>query len=299
MKKTVSMLLALVMVLALCVPVLAAEASPVRLAQVDSYENGELVQQTKLSYYEGTRLQQQDETQYIYDEDGQLRFTAQTVTSYDEDGRTTIVDTTTTNGSGEVVYTEQTVYVRDSENVLLETVTESGLGDDTEISVVYYDFEYDDQGRVAVETQTSNGEVVFIREFTYDDQGRVAAALSRMSEYGWSYFNEYTYDDAGRMIANRLTYDNGTPGSYLEYAFEPDPYFDLRYSLHYMDGAVKPSFKPSDDAFYAEVPAAAGQPELSFSLQDTPQLTYDEAGYLVLADAGNGNSLQFTYEPAA
>ncbi len=298
MKKTVSVVLALVMVLALCAPALAAEGS-VRLVQADNYENGFLRRQTKLSYYEDGRLEQQDVTLYTYDGSGGAIGSVQTVTSYNERGLVAVVDATTRDAEGETVDTAQTVYVRNGDGALLETVTEAGLGENTDLSVVFYSFEYDDQGRVAVETQSAGGVDFLIREYTYDDQGRVAATLSRMGEYGWSYRNEYTYDDAGRMIADRVTYDNGTPGTYLEYSYEPDPYFQLRYSMQYMDGAVMPSLKPSDDAFYAEVPGAEGQPELSFSLHDTPQLTYDEAGYLVLADAGNGNCLRFTYEPAA
>ncbi len=298
MKKTVSMVLALVMVLVLCVPALAAE-SPVRLVQVDSYENGFLRRQTKLSYSEDGRLEQQDVTLYTFDGSGGAIGSTQTVTSYNEKGLVAIVDATVRDGEGVTVDTAQTVYVRDGEGALLETVTEAGLGEDTDISVVFYSFEYDDQGRVAVETQSAGGVDFLIREYTYDDQGRVAATLSRMGESGWSYFNEYIYDSDGRMIADRVTYDNGTPGTCLEYSYEPDLYFQLRYSVQYMDEAMKPSLKPSNDAFYAEVPGTEGQPELSFSLQDVPQLTYDEAGYLVLADAGNGNCLQFTYEPAA
>ena len=63
-KRTMSMLLALAMIFALCVPALAAGDSPVRLTQVDIYSDGMLYQHYELSYYEGTQLREQRVSTY-------------------------------------------------------------------------------------------------------------------------------------------------------------------------------------------------------------------------------------------
>ena len=133
------------------------------------------------------------------------------------------------------------------------------------------------------------------REYTYDEKGRVLTINNRVTIYGWSYLNEYTYDDQDHVVTNRVTYDNGAPGTYWEYSYEPDAYFELRYSLQYQDDPAK--IKPANPAFYAEIATTEGRPGLSFGLYGTPELFYDEDGYLVKADAGEGNYIEFTYEP--
>ena len=291
-KRTLCMLLALTMVMALGAPALAAGDSPVRLARVEIYSEGLLSEQIDLTYYDGGGLKEEITDSYYYDEAGQTVHSSHIVVSYSMDGRTEQqVSTYVTDG--QTAGTDQLVYIYDENGDLLEDVDEYTEGDSSTVNVNNYEYEYDGQGRLAFTTQYNGGVAFQSKEYTYDEKGRVSTVNNRMEDYGWAYLNEYTYDDQDRVVTNRVTYDNGAPGTYWEYSYEPDAYFQLRYSLQYTE-----ELKPVASWFYAEVPGEEGQPGLSFGLRNTPLLTYDEAGYLVLADAGEGNYIAFTYEPA-
>ena len=297
-KRTLCMLLALAIVMAPGAPALAAGDSPVRLARVEIYSEGLLYEQIDLTYYEGGQLKEEiTETNY-YDEAGQVIDSSHIVVSYGMDGQMEQQEITYMTG-GQTVATETLEYTYDGNGELVEDVDTYTGGDSTTVTVNNYEYEYDDQGRLAYTVQYDGEEAFQSKEYTYDEAGRVATVNNRMDSYGWAYLNEYTYDDQDRVVTNRVTYDNGAPGTYWEYSYEPDAYFQLRYSLQYSEDALKPVLKPVGSTFYAEVPAGEGQPGLSFGLRNMPQLSYDEAGYLVMADAGGGSYISFTYEPAA
>ena len=295
-KKIVSMLLALAIVLTLGAPVLAAEDSPVRLTRVEIYSDGLLYQLVELSYFEDGHLQEQSAETYYYDGSGPAAQSSRVVTTYNTDGRAE-KDESAYMLNGEVTASESVAYTYDEDGQLIESVDEFAQEGYSSSSVNTYDYEYDDQGRLAVTTQYSDGEAIQAKEYTYDEKGRVATINNRMVSYGWAYLNEYTYDEEDRVVTNRVTYDNGAPGTYWEYAYESDTYFQLRYSMQYNEDA-ETVYKPVGGAFYAEIPSREDFPGLSFSLRNTPQLIYDEAGYLVMADAGEGNYISFFYEPA-
>ncbi len=288
------MLLALAMILALCVPALAAGDSPVRLTQVDIYSDGMLYQHYELSYYEGTQLREQRVATYWPETKGLQYDTS--VTTYSEQGLTQTVEGTFVD-NGETVSTAKQTCTYDGNGDMVESVNESVDYGTERSSTNTYTYTYDDGGNLLSSTQYTDGEENMTREYTYDGQGRVLTINNRVTVYGWSYLNEYTYDDQDRVITNRVTYDNGAPGSYWVYSYEPDAYFELRYSLQYQDDPAK--LKPANPAFYAEIPAAEGRPGLSFGLHGTPMLSYNADGYLARADAGEGNYIEFTYEPAA
>ena len=289
MKKTVSIVLALVMAFALCVPALAAGESPVRLTKVEIYDSGKLYQTVELSYDENGKLSQRHQVTYP---DEQMSI--DNVTDYDGDGHVT-VDPNTYYMGGEAAQQSTVTSTYNAEGYLAQDVTEVVSEGQTITSTLTYEYEYAPNGFPASILQKNDGEEFQRRVYTYDEKDRVATIDNQMLEYGWSYMNEYTYDDQDRLIANMVTFDNGAPSNYWEYSYEEDPFFQLRYSIFYQDGALK----PDGGNFYAEIPASDGQPGLSFGLNGAPAFTYDEAGYMTMADAGGGSFIQFTYEPAA
>lgn len=291
------MILALAMILALGAPALAAEDIPVRLARAEIYSEGRLYQLVELSYFDDGHLREQSAETYYYDESGQAAQSSRVVTTYNTDCRAE-KDESAYMLNGEVTATESVTYTYDEEGRLIENTDDFVQEDYSYSTVNTYDYEYDDQGRLAVTTQYSDGEAIQSKEYTYDDQGRVSTINNRMVSYGWAYLNEYTYDEEDRVVTNRVTYDNGAPGSYWEYAYESDAYFQLRYGMMYNESEAGAGYKPAGSSFYAEIPTREDHPGLSFSLQDTPQLIYDAAGYLVMADSGEGNYISFFYEPA-
>lgn len=289
MKKTVSIVLALVMAFVLGVPALAAGESPVRLVKAEIYDSGKLYQTVEMTYDDNGRLRQRHQVTYL---DEQMSIDE--VTDYDEDGHAT-VDANIYYMGGEVAQQATVTSTYNDEGYIAQDVTEALVNGETVTSTVTYEYEYAPNGYPASILQKQDGEEFQRRVYTYDDKDRVVTIDNQMLAYGWSYLNEYTYDDQDRLIANLVTFDNGAPSNYWEYSYDEDPFFQLRYSVFYQDGALKP-----DGAnFYAEIPASDGQPGLSFGLNGAPAFTYDQAGYMTMADAGNGSFIQFTYEPAA
>ncbi len=289
MKKTVSMLLALAMAFCLSVPALAAGDSPVRLTKVEIYDSGKLYQTVELTYDENGKLSQRHQVTYP---DEQMSIDE--VTDYDGDGHVT-VDANTYYMGGEASQQSTVTSTYNDEGYIAQDVTEIVSNGETMTSTLTYEYEYAPNGFPASILQKNDGEEFQRRVYTYDEKDRVTTIDNQMLQYGWSYMNEYTYDDQDRLIANMVTFDNGAPSNYWEYSYEEDQFFQLRYSIFYQDGALKP-----DGAnFYAEIPAGDGQPGLSFGLNGAPAFTYDQAGYMIMADAGSGSFIQFTYEPAA
>ena len=289
MKKTVSIVLALIMAFVLCVPALAAGESPVRLVKAEIYDSGKLFQTVEMTYDDAGRLRQRHQVTYP---DEQM--SVDNVTEYDENGNV-VVDTNVYNMAGEAAQQSTVTSTYNAEGYIAQDVTEALVDGETVTSTTTYEYEYAPNGFPASILQKTDGEEFQRRVYTYDEKDRVTTIDNQMLQYGWSYMNEYTYDDQDRLIANMVTFSNGAPSNYWEYSYDEDQFFQLRYSMYYQDRALKPN---STD-FYAEIPASDGQPGLSFGLTGAPAFTYDEAGYMTMADAGGGSYIQFTYEPAA
>ena len=78
MKKTVSIVLALIMAFVLCVPALAAGESPVRLVKAEIYDSGKLFQTVEMTYDDAGRLRQRHQVTYP---DEQMRSSLWTASS--------------------------------------------------------------------------------------------------------------------------------------------------------------------------------------------------------------------------
>lgn len=295
MRRILCALLALVTVLSLSVSAMAAEDSPVRLTHVEIYSEGKIYQSVDISYYTGTHMHERHDLQYMYDETGEEPAgSVESTVVYDENGRE-VSSSNTYMEAGEISATAESRNTYGDNGGIAERAIDTVQGGETTTSVTSYTYEFAPNGYPATILEQIDGEDYMRRVYTYDEQDRVATIDNQMLMYGWSYFNEYVYDDQDRVVANRVTFDNGAPGTYWEYTYDPDLYFDLRYSVEYSEDGLK----PNGTTFYAEVPVRGERTGVSFSLAGAPELTYDDDGYLIRADSGNGNYIEFTYEPCA
>lgn len=293
MKRMTSILMAAALLLSLCAPVLAAEEAPAyRLTQVTYYSSDGRSDVYTLVYNgDGVypdELQGPTSTwHYTYDEQGRL--TADTMeTEYTTTERTYAYDEagnmveTTRNTTSDYSTSEKTTYTYDENGVSTGYTTESlrKTSDGTEMTETYAGvYSFDASGRKVSdkETWTSNGETT---------EGEITYEYAEDGTMTTSDGETYTYDEQGR----ELTYDydwGWATGSYV-YTYAP------LLKCTGVEGSVD-----DQKSIYFQV-------ELVFNENATtvgtlvnvkePALTFDDNGYLVKADAGDGNYMEFTYE---
>ncbi len=310
MKRTISILMAAALLLSLCAPVLAAEGAPAyRLTQVTSCSSDgssnvyTLVYNGDGLYPDELRSGPVDDSPistryYTYDEQGRLTVeraemkesTSEVTYAYDEAGNLaeTVRTTTSTQSSPEGTTENTTVstvtYAYDENGVstgntsVINRKTNDGT-DSTETIVLEYSF--DESGRRTAEKQTWSDDAGFsdVSEMTYEYAEDGSATTSAG--------DVYTYDEQGR----ELTHDYDWGWSQGSYVYTYVPFLKCSGAEATYDGQMQTSFQ-LEMIFNEESSVSVGY------LMDTkePALTFDENGYLVKADAGDGNYLELTYE---
>lgn len=302
----------------------AAEPEPQRLAQVELSQDGETVLRCTFSYPEGGVLPGEERMEYpagdqdscvytyTYDDAGRLtqsygRAEASFAGAedgvvlsnlvYGEDGEL-VEDDSAANITGDVFMFR---YTYDEQGLLTEESSSHTLADG---SMSTYDalYTYDGQGRISQRLSGDNGELSFVMEYVCDEAGHVTDArlcsvlAMDYDENGMPVVTEksepvaetsYTYDDQGRPVREEI-HGEDAPVQTGEYVYADAPLLRLQHRTD-QDGQT---------VFLASLEDAAGQDILHFDLQGQAELTFDDAGYLVRAEAG-GRTLEFSYEPAA
>ena len=299
-KHIIAVALSLCMLLPLTVPALAD--GNVRLVGVNLYVDGQLEVEYTYDYDNGAlpvsgrmhqlniqtievggqifHLSQPDtEWVYIYDDQGRLICSESTIMesgnahiyrwAYDEDGRLVRDEWEYTadryEGSG-------TNYIYDEAGHLVMDTSEDGYG------IIQYVDEYDCDEEGCVTSRR----LYFVTD--WDDVGEPTVwGPEPVSE------DQYAYDEDGR-IAGMVRLYGGDIMEEIAYAYEDDPYFTVQYcdTHDYLNDT-----EGSSVSFI--IRDAADRDVLTFSLPGAPELTRDEAGYIVKAESEN-RVMEFIYE---
>ena len=221
----------------------------------------------------------------------------ETVISYDENGRVMSYQR-----SGQHPHT----YLYDKSGKLLEeTEMETMVFYNPELdrdiaNDFIYTYTYDEEEtctgykKTIIDEDGGEESLNYEYEYTYDGAGRIAAR-SELCAGKLLNTTTYTYDDGGRLLEETREEPTGDGNliSYYQY-----------YWMPLLEGIWE---RASNDwgGFSLFLRDAAGRPICRLCYSDLyeefgePTLTYDDNGYLVKMDDGNGCTIALTYEPVA
>lgn len=169
------------------------------------------------------------------------------------------------------MYTSHITYTNNEHGDEITTQTVQTSEDGTEINVTsQYEYTYDEAGNMTSETSIRDGETIGTTTYAYDEQGRQTSQVSENYETHafyqpllgaeWTRTVSYTMDESGQVVPDGA-----------------NAYFSVRLY---------------DEADNLICDWAVNAPEV-------PTPKYDENGYLVRVSCGEGELLEFTYEPVA
>ena len=306
MKRITSILLAAALLLALGASALASEEETpaYRLTQVTEHGSDGTVNIYTLIYNGGgvcpDGLKYGEEggeevhsEEYSYDAAGRIiGYTADTEYgmtiegsfAYDEDGNlaeqsvSTVTDYSTSRTTYTYTYDENGLKTGGTYTYVMATAE----GDTTQEDV--YTYAYDEQGRLVSETDAWTDEDGNPQEsvvtYEYDEDGTMISSGG----------DTKTFDEQGRETS--YSYDWGWSAADCVYTYAPLLQCTSATATYSdMEGAT--------DQFTVTLTTIENMPlnvAAMYNVKD-PELTFDDNGYLVKADAGDGRYTEFTYEP--
>lgn len=301
MKRILSIALAAILLLALWVPAFAAEEEEelpaYRLTEVKTYSGGVEDGSTVLVY--GDDSAHPSEIHMTgpltvdailgYDEAGRLvsehredmGFISDAAYTYNDDGDVLEYTYSSTSADGTVTQSKQTS-VYDDQGRCVSAVYETNFADGSQ----KYEYEYHYDGDVQTgftSTFTGMDGAATVSEVTntYDDDGNLIESGDSV----------YTYDEQGKR--KTVSTDLGFMKMFTTYYYAP--YLECDVTDSDSDGTVS-------RMFYVNFTYGTNVSESVASIsagEGDPELTFDDNGCLIKADPGNGQYVEFTYEPMA
>lgn len=285
-KRILSMALALVLALSLCVPALAAEEEPAAEPSGDAAPTQRL-KEVHLQRYNWLSEKDDEETlTFSYENGGTLP------SSINVDWPVENVYAVTYDDEGRVLTGQEVVYTYDEDG----RIAEKNCADGGEV----YTYRYDEDGRLSGFSYTVDG--VLDSEYEYKYRSTTLANIMYTpysdGQLGETFISgSFTLDENGRVIQGNIPGE--IPYGCYMCLYSPQ----LRIGYYDPDYVEMNSIDPSDCYLLLDVLDAAGTSIMYFDIYSgwVPpiDMTYDDAGYLTHMESSNGYTADFTYEPVA